>query len=47
MAGDKSYRSEVEKYRRQRYKIRELMEYVDDKKNKLFQNNITRSGNFN
>lgn len=46
MAVDKSYRSEVEKYRRQRCEIRELMEYVDDKKNKLFHKNLTPSRNF-
>lgn len=46
MDTDKSYNSEVEKYRRQRSKIRELMEYVDHKKNQLFIQNVTPSGNF-
>jgi len=43
---DKPYNAEVEKYRRQRCKIRELMEYVDHKKDQLFAQNLTPSGKF-
>ena len=46
MADDKQYREAVEKGRRQREKIRKLVEYVDKKRNDFFTNNLTPSGDF-
>jgi len=45
-AEDRTYFNSIEKCHRQRSKIRELMEYVDHKKNQLFIQNVTPSGNF-
>jgi len=43
---DKTYCNSIDKCYRQRSKIRELMEYVDQKKDQLFIQHVTPSGNF-
>lgn len=44
---DEEYKNNILKYRRQRDNIREFMEYVDGKRNEIFEKNLTPSGDFN